>query len=79
MIPPPRIAIIGAIGSGKTTLAKQLSLQWKVPYVNFEEFCRAYETTVDIREDIKTSISDRSAISSTVMGAILTDLFIKEV
>lgn len=50
---PKKIHIIGSVGSGKTTLAKKLSLQLKIPFYELDNIVWKREKNRDIRRSEK--------------------------
>ncbi len=47
--PPKKIRIIGSVGSGKTTLAKQLSKRMSVPFIELDNVVWKRDSSGDIR------------------------------
>ncbi|KAJ3052473.1 adenylate kinase [Rhizophlyctis rosea] len=78
--PPPRIAILGAPGSGRATCLKALS-SYNVPIVNFEDYIKHFAAKQEpgLREEIEYTIRENAGmLSPPVLFEILQSLFVTE-
>lgn len=61
---PKRIHIIGSVGSGKTTLAKKLSINLSIPYYEMDNI--VWKRTS--HGDVRNSMEDRDAIFQEIIS-----------
>ncbi|MDM5248585.1 MULTISPECIES: AAA family ATPase [unclassified Lysinibacillus] len=62
---PQKIHIIGSVGSGKTTLAKELSLKFNIPYYELDNVVWTRKESGDIRRTNQEKIDHLNAIIQT--------------